>query len=724
MSVIARDSSLLSVSLGKTMGPAIAIAAGMRESVTTSVMLALTYALPFVFTLFINKIIKKHGEVKVLKSTLWLSLGAAVLSMLSGFYGMAAAAPSPLRTAALFTAVGMLSLAVNLRGVITNNLLDYNRSDFRAAEDKNTAGQSAAAPQKVTLKYLADRVKEVFSRQKGDKSLKDIVFYNLSFIWKNVGTLLFLALPFGINQAVWGASWLLSKASVIDAPVALGLDFSASFPIYAAYGIYTIAKAYKANLRDATIGKKTIIHERDLISPKTAAAPEPAANADEKISLLKVFFKKPGVKSLAVAMSLASANEFILSSAYSAQMNALFSGEPMANFLVAASVYAPLIMGRILGMGISNKFSSGSMYAFFSLLTLFGGVYMTFNTASAGLLLAGSIVASFGVGNFFTQMYSYIKNRHDSVKRQLAVIISITLLPSTLLSMPSAALGALIAPATPEAGRLLYGVILHAVSLFLTTKMMADSSLVKYLVSKFTWLAAKLGIPLKSSVNANFFKPADIAQVGNVPYKKNVLKLLMKDGSVKYAKAITTIEADNLNKLKTFKMPAFKRIKVNLYNPVFRTENVDAFYNVQDIFQYLLLFNMSTVLPKDLRGGIIVTEKLDMESLVGYKKSGGRVIWDALPRPITRKEWAEVKALFAALNKHDIVHADILQNISFVINEKGKLEVNLIDFGYTSAIDLDKTFKKQLTVNKDDDERSLRELEKVLTDAFYLQPQN
>lgn len=74
--------------------------------------------------------------------------------------------------------------------------------------------------------------------------MKDIVLYNLSFVYKNVGTLAFLASPYLINHGIQLATG-----------VNLGLDYSISFPIYAGYSGWVAWKVWRAKLRDAYSAK-------------------------------------------------------------------------------------------------------------------------------------------------------------------------------------------------------------------------------------------------------------------------------------------------------------------------------------------------------------------------------------------------------------------------------------------------------------------------------------
>ena len=63
-------------------------------------------------------------------------------------------------------------------------------------------------------------------------------------MYKNVGTLAFLASPYLINHGI-------QLATGVD----LGLDYSISFPMYAGYSGWVAWKVWRAKLRDAYSAK-------------------------------------------------------------------------------------------------------------------------------------------------------------------------------------------------------------------------------------------------------------------------------------------------------------------------------------------------------------------------------------------------------------------------------------------------------------------------------------
>ena len=378
-----------------------------------------------------------------------------------------------------------------------------------------------------------------------DVQLSHLIRYNLGFIFKNIGTLTFLALPYMINWVggLFGAD--------------LGLDFSVSFPIYAAFSGYLTWRMFRVKLRDAysaknvTDSRNTITKaankladkvsatrgmdeykREDLIDTKTRAlydavaayvlAQQKTGSKDKRSVLLKNaqkealldlkqalkeenlpkaeivktlkdaedklytldnaflnmlgMFKVPGVAALATGMTMATVHEFVVSSSFAGTMNHVISHSDFANFLVALTLYAPMIAGRIGGNWLSKKISPGSMYAFCSSLSALGTVMVGLSNGSVPLMIAGAGIASVGMGNYYTQMYNYIMERHEKYRREINSLLALT--------MAFGGLGAMISPTGVgltgnSAWDMVFAGGLLGLSWLCTRQMFASSSIIK-----------------------------------------------------------------------------------------------------------------------------------------------------------------------------------------------------------------------------------------------------
>ena len=186
--------------------------------------------------------------------------------------------------------------------------------------------------------------------------------------------------------------------------------------------------------------------------------------------------KAPGVTALSAAMTLATIHEFVISSSFSTAMKQLINQGELANFLIACSLYVPLIVGRLGGNVISRRMSADSMYIFCSALSAIGTAIMALAGDSVGQMITGAAIASFGVGNFFTQMYDYIMNLYPKQNRELSSILALTMALGGLGAIPAGYVASMVGwdPAS-----LVYAGTALIASLVLTPGMMKHSTLVK-----------------------------------------------------------------------------------------------------------------------------------------------------------------------------------------------------------------------------------------------------
>ena len=544
--LIIRDASLTNVSLGKTMGPVVKDALGMEASTANSMMFTINYILPGLASL-LTPILKKYGEKNLMVLSLAMSSAAGLLASAGGFYGFVEGLSlGPVSKGMFIAALFLMSGSSILKQLVSNMLIRANRGEVILDDAKEAVKKSVTeftAKEKEGFAQMGVRLKEFFTK-KSDVSLKDVVLYNLSFVYKNVGTLAFLASPYLINEA-------LSLAAGVD----LGIDYSISFPIYAAYSSVVAWKVWRAKLRDAYSAKNLEQSQKNLLkildSGSKALADIPgkisstqiddAARAfkdgldalvfadvkvnpgkkkkelyqQEKANLLQnlenklvreygmdaarakdistqiansiavqentvgnmvKMLKAPGVTALSAAMTLATIHEFVISSSFSTAMKQLINQGELANFLIACSLYVPLIVGRLGGNVISRRMSADSMYIFCSALSAIGTAIMALAGDSVGQMITGAAIASFGVGNFFTQMYDYIMNLYPKQNRELSSILALTMALGGLGAIPAGYVASMVGwdPAS-----LVYAGTALIASLFLTPGMMKHSTLVK-----------------------------------------------------------------------------------------------------------------------------------------------------------------------------------------------------------------------------------------------------
>ncbi len=257
--------SLANVSLGKTMGPVVDGALGINVNTSNSMMFTINYILPGLASL-LTPVLKKYGEKNLMLLSMGMSTGAGVLATLGGFYGFVEGMTlTPLSKGLFITALFLMSGSSILKQLVSNMLIRANRGEVVFEATKGATKKSAAAAkmpvvEKQGFALLKQRALDLFTKRP-DKNLKDIVLYNLSFIYKNVGTLAFLASPYMINYGV-------KLTTGID----LGLDYSVSFPLYALYSGAVTWKVYRSRLRDA-YSKKNLEESqtalRNLLSTET-----------------------------------------------------------------------------------------------------------------------------------------------------------------------------------------------------------------------------------------------------------------------------------------------------------------------------------------------------------------------------------------------------------------------------------------------------------------------
>ena len=541
--MVSRDAQLTNPSLGKTFGPVVQSSLGMSEAGAKGLMFGINYVLPG-FASLLTPVLKKYGEKNLLTLSLGMSVGAGVLATTAGFYGFVEnMALGPVQKGMFVGALLLMSGASIIKQLVSNMLIAANRGEVTLSKSEKSAAEEVAKGNYEGFSLIAHRVKEFFTK-KSTVSLTALAKYNEGFIYKNIGTLAFLASPFAINYGI-------KLLTGVD----LGLDYSISFPLYAGYSAYVAWKILGSKLRDAYTAKNLIQSQqmvRNMLDTGAAALTaekevshtvindvarsfkgsldalafahiklDPSKNkkllyneAKEKVlaaletkliqeygmvaedaaqiitrlssALAKqennlgnmwAMFRAPGVASLMTAMVAATTHEFVISSSFSGIMKNLIprDGE-LANFLTAAALYVPLIAGRLGGNWISRRISPDSMYIFCSSLSAIGTGIMATANGSVPQTIAGAVVASLGVGNFFTQMYDHIMRRYPKQNRELSSLLALTMGFGGLAAIPAGYMAGQMGMGVPV--DLMYAGGMLAASLVLTPRMMHNSSFV------------------------------------------------------------------------------------------------------------------------------------------------------------------------------------------------------------------------------------------------------
>lgn len=576
VNMVARDASLTNVSLGKTMGSIVNNSLGIKEESANALMMIINYVMPG-FASLMTPALKKYGEKNLLTLSLGMSVGAGVLATLGGFDGFVEGVTlGPVQKGLFISALLLMSGASIIKQLVSNMLIRANRGEVvLSATDKKAVKSSveeSMQPQRVAL--LTKRFKEFFTK-KSEMSLRDLILYNKGFVNKNIGTLLFLASPFLIEYGTLAATG-------ID----LGIDYSASFPLYAAYSAYVMWKVLRSRLRDAYTAKNllqsqqmltnmlktgakalaekgteqtviddvarsfkdsldalafahikmnpvekkkefyqdakehiladlenSLIHGHHVVPTQAHALVEQVTASiktqENNVGNMLKMLKAPGVRALAIAMTLATVHEFGISTSFAGTMKHLVKGE-LANFLIATSLYVPLIIGRLGGNWISRRISPDTMYLFCSGLSALGTAIMAMAGTSVPLAVTGAAIASLGVGNFFTQMYDYIMNKYPKQNREISSILALTMGVAGLGTIPAKWITAEKMGAPLD---LWYAGAALVASLALTTGMMKNSSIVKGLKQA----VAKPWSKVKTNIKKWFQRGGNVPPAAEVP---------------------------------------------------------------------------------------------------------------------------------------------------------------------------------------------------------------
>jgi len=140
----------------------------------------------------------------------------------------------------------------------------------------------------------------------------------------------------------------------------------------------------------------------------------------------------PGI----IGMALATMHELSVSNGFAFAMHKALGEGTVANALTALTLYGSMSGGRVLGNLIARYISGGSMYALSSAFSIGGTAIMAAAGGDIGQLITGAVIASFGVGNFFSQMYEYMTGLYPKYKREISLLINYTMPAAAVMSFP------------------------------------------------------------------------------------------------------------------------------------------------------------------------------------------------------------------------------------------------------------------------------------------------
>lgn len=151
---------------------------------------------------------------------------------------------------------------------------------------------------------------------------------------------------------------------------------------------------------------------------------------------LRDVMKMKGVLSALSAMTFLTVHELGTASEFAYQVKEVakqhFGGagdESAATgmFLTAFFLYGTAFFSRIGGNWIALRTSEGSMYAFSSAMSLIGTSMLIAANGNMPVLFTGAMMATFGMGNFFSQVFEYTMKQAPKFRPELAVLIGYTM---------------------------------------------------------------------------------------------------------------------------------------------------------------------------------------------------------------------------------------------------------------------------------------------------------
>lgn len=535
---------LFQVGLGKTVSPEFKARTTLGESSASAIMLGINNVLPVLMG-FVHPLLRRYGEAAVMRWGMGFFVAGGAVALGSGLYGfLGDGLMSSWQVAGFLTSSVLIAMGTNITRFVQNLLITANRGKIVPKDSfSSPTEETSQGPAPVyNLQYLKNRAKQVVT-QRPTSSARDVVLFQTGQMFKNIGTMAFLSAP-----------WLVNAMAKGMFGVDLGLDFSASYVPYTAFGAWTLYKLRRTAFKDAVPSNvsavqnnfqetlATVINDlktqpRQLLQPgkedilnaakQLKGAIEILARVEsrhQKISFEKLLvqheaecveelraqllaqgrssttannaaqgleeafnslgrrdvrlwqvLRSPKIFPAGLGMTLATMHELSVSNGFAFTMHNLLPDGAYANALTALVLYGSMSTGRLLGNWISRRISGGSMYALSSSLSLLGTATMVAANGNVPLLMTGAVIASFGVGNFFSQMYEYMTGLYPKFRREISLLINYTMPAAAMLAMPMRKLVGITGFAGMDL--LVSGVGLVA-SMALTHGMFANSSIV------------------------------------------------------------------------------------------------------------------------------------------------------------------------------------------------------------------------------------------------------
>ena len=532
--------------MGKTISPELAARSSFDASTSSSIMFSINNFTPALIG-FLRPVVDKYGESTVLRIGSLFFLFGGVSALATGLYGhLGSGVMTPLQLAGFLTSTASIAIGTNIVRFAQNLAIGANvgvvSDRKKQAEEGPELSQGA-----YTWKHLAERFKEVFATRQTQPG-GAVVWYQVAQMFKNLGTLAFLGLPWVVNTVA-------QKAFGVE----LGLDFSMSYVPYTALAAWTAWRLSTTAIKDTiptqlgalerqfndTMARATgpLVHkwaagiipeEKDIakavddintsldlllkakqrqkikfdekefvrdMKQKSAdhlfeqlvqkgVSQEQAAHAQKVLQktfaamdphavTMGTVWKMEGIAAGAIAATLATMHELSVSNGFAFALRNLMPSGDAANALTAFALYGSMSLGRLVGNWLSKRMSGSSLYTFASTCSAVGTGVMIGAGESVPMLIAGAVVASFGVGNFFTQMYDFMtKSAQKKYRRAISLILNYTMPAAAVLSMPMRKL--VEVTGIPALDLSISGVALLA-SFAFSYRMFAKSSLIRTL---------------------------------------------------------------------------------------------------------------------------------------------------------------------------------------------------------------------------------------------------
>ena len=215
-------------------------------------------------------------------------------------------------------------------------------------------------------------------------------------------------------------------------------------------GPYARATSYKTREKKQDIAARAEAETLQNIQAELEASGLPAEQVKEAMNGLEKAFaalgkrsvglwnvmKMKGVPTALGAMTLLTVHELGTSSEFAYQVEELAKanfgvreaeGAALGWFLTAFFLYGTSFFSRLAGNWLALRTSEGSMYAFSSAISAIGTSLLIAAEGSMPMLFTGAILATFGMGNFFSQVFEYTIKQAPKFRQELAVLIGYTM---------------------------------------------------------------------------------------------------------------------------------------------------------------------------------------------------------------------------------------------------------------------------------------------------------